>query len=124
MKARNLLVLVSVTVLLLTGAACVNYAPSISSVVAEPDRVVPQGTCTITCTADDPDDDSLSYSWTEDGWAIEEEGNPLIWTAPKNEGTYVIGVTVSDGNGGEISSQCVVVVDEDAIPTPTPTPAP
>jgi hypothetical protein len=122
MKARNLLILVSVTGLLLSGVACVNYAPSISSVVAEPPTVLPRATSTITCTADDPDDDSLSYSWTEDGWEIEGAGSTLIWTAPRHEGTYVIGVTVSDGKGGEISSQCVVVVDEDATPTPTPTP--
>jgi hypothetical protein len=122
MKGGSLLILVSVTVLLLTSVACVNYAPSISSVVAKPDRVVPRGTCTITCTADDENEDSLSYSWTEDGWELEGEGNTLIWTAPRHEGTYVIGVTVSDGKGGEISSECVVVVDEDATPTPTPAP--
>ncbi len=122
MKARNLLILVTATVVLLTAVACVNYVPSILSVVAEPATVLPRGTSTITCTAEDENDDSLSYSWTEDGWEIEGEGSTIVWTAPRHEGTYVIEVTVSDGKGGEISSQCVIVVDEDATPTPTPTP--
>ena len=122
MKGRNLLVLVSVTVVLVAGVACVNYAPSISRVEAKPDRVLPEGTCTITCTADDDNDDSLSYAWTEDGWELEGEGSTIVWTAPRHEGSYVIGVTVTDGRGGEISSQCVVIVDEEATPTPTPAP--
>jgi len=66
-----------------------------------------------TCTADasDPDGDTLNYRWTTPSGALatpttRETG----WTAPQQEGTVPVTVTVDDGKGGTASDTVNVQV--------------
>jgi len=58
----SLVLIVLVLLVMLLGAACGNNTPTISSLTADPETVAPGHTCTITCTATDPDGDTLTYS--------------------------------------------------------------
>lgn len=56
----------------------------------------------VTAYADDPDGDILTYEWSANGGSLKNAGsNPVKWGTPGTPGTYNIGVTVSDGKGGQ-----------------------
>jgi len=78
-----------------------NQDPLISSLVAKPVTVLPQGKSTITCVASDPDGDVLNYNWRASAGKITGVGDKVTWIAPDEEGTYTITVTVNDGKGGQ-----------------------
>ncbi len=78
-----------------------NQDPQISSLVADPVTISPQGQTTITCIASDPDKDTLNYNWRASGGSITGTGNKVTWIAPDEEGTYTITITVGDGKGGQ-----------------------
>jgi len=77
-----------------------NQSPTISSLTANPSSVSPNRTSTITCSASDPDGNTLTYSWTATGGAISGTGSQVTLTAPSTEGIYTITCAVDDGNGG------------------------
>jgi peptidoglycan-associated lipoprotein len=59
-----------------------------------------------TCTADarDPDGDVLTYRWTTpSGTLANPAERQTLWTAPQQEGTVPVTVTVNDGKGGTAS---------------------
>ncbi|MBD3181423.1 hypothetical protein GF312_03970 [Candidatus Poribacteria bacterium] len=76
-------------------------------------------TYSINIAADDPDGDSLEYSWTctagslDDGNAIKPE-----WSTPGTGGDYQISVIVDDGNGGIAESSKTVSVYNGAAHRP------
>jgi len=63
-----------------------NHRPAITSLEAEPERVIPSGICQITCTALDRDGDELSYNWSAGGGEI----NQITITARYNKPPYII----------------------------------
>jgi len=77
-----------------------NMDPVISSLVADPVTILPQGKATITCVATDPDGDVLNYSWKASDGSITGSGSTVTWIAPDREGGFTITVTVNDGKGG------------------------
>ena len=85
-----------------------NHRPAITSLEAEPERVIPSGICQITCTALDRDGDELSYNWSAGGGEINGEGATVTWTAPDSAGSYNVTVTVTDGRGGEVTNQITI----------------
>ncbi|MBU1616082.1 hypothetical protein KJ693_12345 [bacterium] len=87
-----------------------NQAPTISSLSANPTTVSLGGNSTITCTASDPDGDSLTYTWTKTGGTISENGFQVTWTAPQTDRTYTITCTISDGKGGADQKSVTVTV--------------
>ncbi|MFA5375804.1 MAG: DNRLRE domain-containing protein [Dehalococcoidia bacterium] len=108
-------------VLALTGGE-ENQAPSIASLTADPDNLIPGEGTTVTCVADDPDGDTLTYAWTANGGAISGTGATVTWIAPLLAKGYIIEVTVDDGNGGTDDDSVAIVVGIAPTPTPTPTP--
>jgi hypothetical protein len=103
-KKRRLLIMVIVAAMLFLATSCMaptNRPPIIASLDAEPEKVIPLGSCQITCNATDPDGDALSYEWTATGGNISGTGAVVNWTAPQEFGTYNITVVVKDGYGGE-----------------------
>ena len=79
----------------------VNHPPSITSLIADVGWVTPSGSCNITCNAEDPDGDKLSFEWPASGGDISGTGPAVRWTAPDAVGLYNITAVVSDGYGGE-----------------------
>ena len=111
------IVVAAVVVGVLLDTMLANHKPAIMNLEAEPDRVVPSGTCQIVCNATDSDDDELSYGWSADGGAISGEGAVVTWTAPGAVGSYNVTVMVSDGRGGAVTDYVTVTVKRNNSPT-------
>lgn len=77
-----------------------NEQPTITSLAADAAWTTPSGSRHVTCEAEDPDHDELSYEWTATAGNITGTGAAVNWTAPEEVGIYDITVVVSDGHGG------------------------
>ncbi len=102
----------ALTLCILMVGSCVqsNNLPVISKVQPEKDWVTPSGKNIIVCVASDADDDSLTYAWSATGGTFSGAGPVVTWMAPNTPGTYALTVTVTDGRGGEVSSQLTMDV--------------
>lgn len=87
-----------------------NQSPAIYNLVDERPIVLPFGSTKITCTAADPEGDTLTYTWSATGGSFSGTGPIVIWTAPAAPGTYKITVTVTDGRGGSAEGTLTVNV--------------
>lgn len=87
-----------------------NQAPVISKVTANPAEVVSGGSTAITCTAADPDDDPLTYTWTASAGTVTGTGSQITWVSPNQSGSYTIGVTASDNRGSKATGSVTVTV--------------
>jgi len=94
----------------LTLSVVANQAPQIVSVDADPDTLLPLGSSTITCRANDPDGDKVRCSWSAGEGDISGEGDKVTWDAPNKEGTFEITVLVSDDKGGETKGYVSITV--------------
>jgi hypothetical protein len=94
-----IIVAAAVILAILFDTLLANHQPAITSLMAEPERVLPLGICQIVCNASDPDGDELSYEWSTTGGNIAGTGPEVIWTAPEEVGTYDITVVVEDVQG-------------------------
>jgi len=103
------LIILAVAVLLIGSCAPPNQPPVISSLTINNEgEINPGGSCQIECTASDPDEDELTYTWSADGGNISGESSIVIWTAPDELGTYTITVQVTDGRDGEETEQLTI----------------
>ena len=103
-KKRRLVIMVIVAAMLFLAPSCMtptNHPPVIASLEAEREKVIPLGSCQITCNATDPDGNALSYEWIATGGNISGIGAAINWTAPQEIGTYDVTVAVKDGYGGQ-----------------------
>ena len=100
-------ILLSLTGLLLTVASgCDSWPESnpgetdpplqtqILDIMVQPDPVPAGSTATITVAIADSTDDSFTFSWFFEDYAIETEDNTVEWTAPNKSGEYRHGLTV------------------------------
>jgi hypothetical protein len=115
MNKKRLLIIMGIVAaaVLLLAPSCttvVNRQPIITSLEAEPERVLPSGSCQIVCTATDHDGDELSYNWSADGGNISGTGATVNWTAPDSAGSYKVTVTVTDPRGGQDTDQMTIEV--------------
>jgi len=88
-----------------------NVPPMIASLTADAGWTLPSGSLQITCEAEDPDGDALSYLWTATDGSISGTGAIVTWTAPEDVGKYDITVVVSDGHGGSATRTLRVSVE-------------
>ena len=112
-------VVAAVILTVVLDTALANHRPAIASLTASPERVTPQGTCQIVCTASDSDEDQLSYNWSADGGRISGEGATVTWRAPRSSGSYNVTVIVTDGRGGEATNYVTIEVRSNKGPTIT-----
>ncbi len=85
---------------LLIGCSDFNTEPVITGLTADNATVSPGGTVLLTCTAEDDNDDSLTYNWECTSGSLVSNGSTATWTAPGSPGTYSISCAVTDGNDG------------------------
>jgi outer membrane protein OmpA-like peptidoglycan-associated protein len=96
-------------------AAPQNRPPTVTA-QCDPCTVEIGKSSTVTATAQDPDGDTLTYRWTvPTGTLANPAERQTIWTAPQQEGTVPVTVTVSDGKGGTASATVNIQV---VRPTP------
>jgi len=96
--------------------------PPVASCSANPTHVIDGSGETVLVRADasDPDNDSLTYTWTTTGGAIEGTGSQVRWNpAGVAPGTHSVTARVDDGRGGNVS--CVAEVRLDPRPNRPPT---
>ncbi len=106
----TVIVVAAVLLAILLDAMLANHLPAITSLEAEPERVLPSGSCQIMCNATDRDGDELSYNWSAIGGEINGEGATVIWTASNSVGFYDVTVNVTDGRGGEAMKKITIEV--------------
>ncbi len=86
----------------------INYPPVVSDIKKNIVYTATGGTIQLTSIATDPNNDTLTYSWTADGGTFSGSDKTVIWTAPANEGVYHITSKVTDP--GNLSAQLTTAV--------------
>ena len=87
----------------------INSAPLISAIQQSAEYISPGGTVTFTGLASDPNQDTLTYSWTADGGTFNiNTGRTVNWVAPANEGIFNITVQVKDN--GNLTAQATTKI--------------
>ena len=114
-----IIVAAAVILAILFDTLLANHQPAITSLKANPERVLPSGSCQIVCIVTDRDGDELSYNWSAGGGEINGEGATVTWTAPRSEGSYNVTVIVTDGRGGEVMNYVIIEVRANRPPSIT-----
>lgn len=77
-------------------------------------------TAEVRANASDPDNDSLTYSWTTNGGTVEGSGPEARWNSSgATPGTYKVKVRVDDGRGG--TTDCSAEIRVEPQPNRPPT---
>ncbi|WP_147446540.1 Ig-like domain-containing protein [Corallococcus sp. CA047B] len=78
-----------------------NTAPVITSLVASPSTVGPEGVVALQASAEDSDaEDDLTYAWTASAGSFSSPGSlTTTWVAPSVPGAVVLTLTVTDSKG-------------------------
>ncbi len=93
----------------------VNRAPVITGLAASPGIVEPLESAALSCSANDPDGNALTYEWTAEAGSFSGTGASVTWTAPSVFDTCLVTVTVSDGHGGADTAEVSVEVPEGTL---------
>ncbi len=93
----------------------INNDPVITGMAAHPRKINLGSDSQISCIADDPDGDTLTYTWSPGSGTINGDGSEVTWTAPITAGNYYIACLVTDGRGGEARDSIGVSVRDTSI---------
>ncbi|MBN1375497.1 MAG: hypothetical protein JXA01_05020 [Dehalococcoidia bacterium] len=112
--------------LLLINASCAapqetseNQPPLITRISGATDWA-PASEGEFNVTAEDPDGDSLTYTWLADNGTLTPDGDTAIWFSPEQMGKYNITVKVTDTSGHEstLTKEVRVFINADGSITP------
>ena len=82
----------------------------------EPCTVETGKSSTVTADGQDPDGDTLTYKWSgPSGKFANPAERQTLWTAPEQEGSVPVTVTVDDGKGGTASDTVTIQVIRPAV---------
>ena len=101
-----------------------NEAPRVTAVSSDPTTAVAGGTITLSATVNDPDNDPLTYEWSQvDG--IEGSFNNTtavspIFTASNTAGQVSLRLVVDDGRGGIGTSRLLTITVDGELTLPAP----
>lgn len=87
-----------------------NQAPTLESLTAKPPTLGLSASSTISCIANDPDGDVITYNWSADEGNITGVGDTITYVAPQKEGVFNVIVKLTDGKGGETIGSVPVTV--------------
>jgi hypothetical protein len=109
-KWLAILIIPAIATLLLSGCPA-NQPPVISDLTVNSEGEINPGVSyQIECTASDPNEDELIYTWSADGGYISGVGSTVSWTAPDEASAYTITVEVSDTRKGIATEQLTLNV--------------
>ena len=94
----------------------VKYPPEILKIEADPGKVNLSGTIQFTCSAQDENNDNLTYEWTAVSGSLATDQNYATYTAPDTEGNYFIVCTVTDTDGMSDTDSTAVMVRDLSVP--------
>jgi len=97
-----------------------NQSPVIKGLTADPPSVKQDEITQLTCEVTDPDGDPLTFAWSSNGGVFSDSTEKQFWTnwrAPKQNGTFNLTVTVSDGRGGTATKTITMVIGANRPPT-------
>lgn len=94
----------------LTLNVVANQAPTGAVATSTPEIVDLGGTSTLTCAAQDPDGDALTYTWTVSAGSVAGTGASVAFTAPETPGLVTATCTASDPTGASTTASTGVVV--------------
>lgn len=101
----------------------VNQAPAITSfspqgTASSPVRIPVNGKQKLTVSASDPDNDTLTYTWSVNQGKLVGTGQEVEFTAPATPCNATVEVKVSDGHNHTATAQCCFVVFKADEPDP------
>jgi hypothetical protein len=98
------------------GGGLASHPPRIRSLAAAPHPVSVGEATTLYCTAEDRDDDLLTYGWSAPAGAFAGSGSVVTWTAPATPGAYPLTCTADDGQGAPAGATTTVDVIDNLAP--------
>lgn len=88
-----------------------NSAPDISEIAISNSNPVTNTTYNLSVDANDPDGDTLTYSWSVTaGTLTSSTTNPTSWKTPGSAGNYTISLAVTDNQGHNVSKTKTITV--------------
>jgi len=103
----------SLEILKVSSISTVSFAntpPKILSLSAQPETLKPEEISLITCQAEDPDEEPLSYQWSASEGSIQGEGAQVRYKAPSFPGKYLLEVTLTDERGAKVKRSLTIAV--------------
>ena len=99
----------------------INHPPTVSCTADKSMVYLDSGDrITVNCTASDPDNDPLTYTWSSTGGKVDGNGPQVRWlSAGTPVGSDAITAKVDDGRGGSASSSVTVRVEPKPNHPPT-----
>ena len=87
-----------------------NQAPNGVMITAAPATTDVDGTTALTCSATDPDGDTLSFSWSVTAGSVSGPGATTTFTAPSTPGVVTATCTATDPSGTTATGTSSIVV--------------
>ncbi len=101
-----------------SGQIVTNYPPRIKSLAASKNLLLVGDSTTVYCTAEDRDDDTLSYNWSTEQGILKGAGSVVQWNAPDQIGNYTITCIIEDEGSYRDTAEVFVEVSEYINQTP------
>lgn len=102
---------IAIILINIPGCKKTNHDPIISS-ISGATSVYIRESVPLVCNASDPDNDSLTYTWTcTNGSLSASTGKSINWYAPGSSGSTTVSVTVRDGEGGSDSESKTITIN-------------
>ena len=98
-----------------------NNPPTTPTIVSSADTVKSGETVSLSASATDPDNDTLTYTWScSKGSFNTNQGMSVVWTSPEVSATEqdTVSVEVNDGNGGTAINNKLITVKNEPPSTP------
>ena len=94
----------------MAGNTISNYPPRIKSLAIDPQLVPRTGQTRVFCSAEDKDEDQLTYNWSSSHGTFEDNGATVTWNAPDSAGIFEVFCIVMDGDGAADTSSVMIEV--------------
>ena len=87
-----------------------NYPPRIKSLNPDSSAILINKSINVYCTAEDKNNDTLTFIWSAGSGIITGSGPQVIYTAPANPGDFIIRCIIDDNHGGRDTAQITIHV--------------